>query len=644
MSAKGSVTGRGRSMGGALRGARVKAATDRNRATGGGARARALRVALAALAASASAATLGTVADAAVATTHRFAPVADAHVDSSAPSASYPTATAMWVDGSPRKEIFLRFDVAGVGTGVVERATLRLYQKDSAPTGGEVVGVSSVTWGEAITWNTRPAADGLSAGSFGAVAAKSWYELDVSRLVTGDGPVSLAIRMSSADGARWQSRESTTPPSLIVDVGPAPTTTTAAPTTTTTAPTTTTTSAPTTTTTSAPTTTTTTSAPTTTTTTTTPPTDESITAVASSTEGSTTPTLGAAQHRSARTAGGRLLALWGRHSSGIQLSWRDAGGAWSRVTRGATSAGGILTGTGTGDWPASIAVARSADGVEHAWVVWAGRRSSNTAPLYVTRLSDLDSAAGPIVGPPIELDATPGFRADVSVERDGDVSRLALIWTRPNGSAFEVVTGWITDLGTDAPLLSDTTVLLSNPVASRYGTLVSTPAGVRAVLRAASGKLQVWRHDVGTARTSWSAATPSVLVVDEPVATSLADGTLLATTESDAANDVVSVQHLSSAGAPQAVELQAAGYRQPTITSDGTRAWLVMVRVSDGAVVSRERTPAGWSSDRVELLGSAGPYTWPNAIRSGDRLTLLVGKTTTELSNRSSVLAIDRAP
>ena len=53
-------------------------------------------------------------------------------------------------------------------------------------------------------------ADGGVLGSLGAVAVGNWYELDVTPLVTGDGPVSVRITSSDPNGADYSSKEHTT--------------------------------------------------------------------------------------------------------------------------------------------------------------------------------------------------------------------------------------------------------------------------------------------------------------------------------------------------------------------------------------------------------------------------------------------------
>ncbi len=74
------------------------------------------------------------------------------------------------------------------------------------------------SWSESVSWNTRPAIDGSLLGSFGAVAAGNWYEVEFGAAAVRDGVVSYAIDSTSGDGVRWATRESATPPRLLIDV------------------------------------------------------------------------------------------------------------------------------------------------------------------------------------------------------------------------------------------------------------------------------------------------------------------------------------------------------------------------------------------------------------------------------------------
>ncbi|MDQ3982181.1 MAG: DNRLRE domain-containing protein, partial [Actinomycetota bacterium] len=151
-----------------------------------------------------------------------FAPVADTYVDAAVPSESFGTATSLKVDGSSVKQSFLRFNVSGIDGRFVSDVKLRLFQKDVSPFGGRVVRISSNSWSESITWNSRPAIDGATLGSFGAVSSGTWYEISLGQAVSADGLLSLAIDSTSNDGSKWGSRSSANPPQLIVEMSSKP--------------------------------------------------------------------------------------------------------------------------------------------------------------------------------------------------------------------------------------------------------------------------------------------------------------------------------------------------------------------------------------------------------------------------------------
>ena len=449
-------------------------------------------------------------------------------------------------------------------------------------------GMSSNSWTEgATTWNTRPAIDGPQLGSLGAVQAGNWYEatLDPS-FVTGDGIYSLAMDSTNADSAGYSTREGSTPPELLVDVDMGLAV------------------------------------------------HDGLSQVAAPTVGSKGPTSFATNHRMAVTSGGRTLIVHGRHAQGLQLAWRDRRGtAWHTQTTGAISNGLLLSGTGTGDWPASIALARDSGGAEHAWVVWGRQSYSSLTPVQVVRLSNLDSPDGPTVGPTIDVDAAPqgAYRPDIAFESaPGEETRGAIVWgRRSSDTQWELHAAWFTDLDSDTPTIHDDSVLVSDSTYKRWGTLVPTSDGMRVVARGASSQVRVFSHSAGDPLTSWSSGPPGGNVAaDDPAAVALDSGDILAAVETDDTNHVLVVQRFSTAGVPNFPELMLTGYSQPTLATDGTSAWLVMIRQSDGYVVSRQFTPgSGWStSDRVEIgAEGGGSYAYPNAVRRTDgRLRFVV--------------------
>jgi hypothetical protein len=531
-----------------------------------------------------------------------FTPVADTYVDASVPASSFGTSSSMYDDASPTKQSFLRFNVSGLGGRPVLDARLRLYQKDASPQGGRVWSISSNSWAESMTWGSRAAIDGPQLGAFGAVQTGTWYEADLGQFPSDDGTVSLAIDSVSSDGAKWGTRESSTPPQLLVDVEAG--------------------------------------------------TEErdGLSQIAGPTIGSSDPTNLPINHRIAVTSGGRTLVVHGRHADGLQLAWRDRfGTSWHTQTTGAVSDGRLLSGTGTGDWPASIALARDSAGAEHAWVVWGRKSHSYLKPVQMVRLSNLDDPSGPTVGPTRTVDAAPrgAYRPDIAFEAvPGGGARGAIVWGRRSGDAlWEVHAAWFTDLDSDTPALHDDAVLTSASTYKRWGRLVPTAAGMRVAARGSSSKLLLYSHDASAPLSSWTAGAAGVTVADDgPAAVALDSGEVLAAVETNTTSHVLTVQRFSASGQPAPPELQLTGYAQPTLVTDGANAWLVMIRKSDGYVVSRQLTAGLWlTTDRVEIgAEGGGNYAWPNAVpRTDGRLRFVVrgpaGGTT-----RSAVLAFQR--
>lgn len=151
-----------------------------------------------------------------------LAPVADTYVRSDRPTGNFGSASKLAVDASPSEHILLRFSVSGVGPNTVANARLRLYNVNRSPKGGDVYHVADDSWGEAtVTWSTAPAADPTPVASFGSVVTNTWYEVDLTSLITGDGTYSLRIASTLSDGADYTSREGAAGfgPQLLVTLG-----------------------------------------------------------------------------------------------------------------------------------------------------------------------------------------------------------------------------------------------------------------------------------------------------------------------------------------------------------------------------------------------------------------------------------------
>ncbi|MCG5468082.1 DNRLRE domain-containing protein [Micromonospora sp. LAH09] len=174
----------------------------------------------------ASAAVVLTGSVAASAASVTFTPVADTYVQSDTASTNYGTSTQIVVDNSPVRRSFLRFTVSGV-SGTVTTAKLRLRTisgNSGSPVGGTFRRMSNTTWSETgTTWNNQPAIDGATLGTVGAVSGNTWYEIDVTAAVTGNGTYSFGATSTNGDGAYYDTRESgADAPQLVVTTGTTP--------------------------------------------------------------------------------------------------------------------------------------------------------------------------------------------------------------------------------------------------------------------------------------------------------------------------------------------------------------------------------------------------------------------------------------
>lgn len=117
----------------------------------------------------------------------------------------------------------LKFNVSGIGGRTVVNATLKLYATAvSAGSGGSFY-TTDTAWNElGVTWNTAPLA-GTLLGSIGPVnVIDTWYEVDVTPTVAGDGIVAFRINSTSTNNVRYKGKDSTSSvtkkPQLIITV------------------------------------------------------------------------------------------------------------------------------------------------------------------------------------------------------------------------------------------------------------------------------------------------------------------------------------------------------------------------------------------------------------------------------------------
>jgi hypothetical protein len=168
-------------------------------------------------------AALLTTAPTATAATTSLTPVADTYVQSTTASTNYGTSSQLVVDNSPVRQTFLKFTVSGL-TEAVTSAKLRIRTisgNNGSSNGGTFKAMTNTTWSETgTTWNNKPAIDGPTLGTLGSVAKDTWYEIDVTSYVTGNGTFSIGATSTNADGAYYDSRESgADAPQLVITTG-----------------------------------------------------------------------------------------------------------------------------------------------------------------------------------------------------------------------------------------------------------------------------------------------------------------------------------------------------------------------------------------------------------------------------------------
>ncbi len=146
-------------------------------------------------------------------------PDADSYVNSASPSSNYGSASSFYVDADGVRQTYLTFDLSAV-SGTITGATLRIHAGSSQSAGYQVFAVATTSWGEkTITWSNKPSFASTGSGSSGAVTSGSWTTVDLPpSLVQAalGGKLSLALTTTGNTNLRLDSRESASPPELVV--------------------------------------------------------------------------------------------------------------------------------------------------------------------------------------------------------------------------------------------------------------------------------------------------------------------------------------------------------------------------------------------------------------------------------------------
>lgn len=149
-----------------------------------------------------------------------FNPTKDATVKFAVPTTNFGTALFIHAsaEAGQEKRTYLQFTVSGLPTGATGISAQLKITVDSGSSGQAVTlyRVSDNAWDEStIVWNNKPAM-GTAISTVSNHTSGSASVWDVSAYVTGNGTYAIGMNSAYSGNTSFNSRESTTPPELVV--------------------------------------------------------------------------------------------------------------------------------------------------------------------------------------------------------------------------------------------------------------------------------------------------------------------------------------------------------------------------------------------------------------------------------------------
>lgn len=171
------------------------------------------------------------VSDATPGQTLAFQPTDDGQVKLTEIDKNYGSKTTSKI-GANRFRSYYKFAVSGLAASI-RKATLQLTVSNATSDGGDRGGdlyqasnhIASTTtsWTESIlTGRNAPETLGSVLGSQGPVSPGQLVEFDVTQAVTGNGVFSFCLTPASGNQVRYDTREGTVPPVLVIETGSGP--------------------------------------------------------------------------------------------------------------------------------------------------------------------------------------------------------------------------------------------------------------------------------------------------------------------------------------------------------------------------------------------------------------------------------------
>ena len=143
-------------------------------------------------------------------------PTDDAYVTSANPSSNFGATSDLRADTSPTQLSYLKFDVSGLA-GSVTSAKLRLMADVTHSAGFNLQVVPSTTWTQStITYSNAPTPNSAIVATSGRLTGGNYLEIDVTSVVQANGQFAFAVVPINTTALRLSSKETATPPQLVV--------------------------------------------------------------------------------------------------------------------------------------------------------------------------------------------------------------------------------------------------------------------------------------------------------------------------------------------------------------------------------------------------------------------------------------------
>ena len=152
----------------------------------------------------------------------RFDPSDDAYVQEARPGENW-NDNYIVIDQNLRFDGLIRFFVQGIKDRKVNYAKLKLFVSQESDFGGKFYACNADWHEDIVTWDSAPSIlSDKPLAVVNTVIKDDWVEVDLTQLVTQDGPIAVRIVSDSTDNAMYSSKENPNKnaPQLIVGVEP----------------------------------------------------------------------------------------------------------------------------------------------------------------------------------------------------------------------------------------------------------------------------------------------------------------------------------------------------------------------------------------------------------------------------------------